>query len=714
MNESLFSPHWHRVAHLRPRLRAHVRVQRQRIRDQDWYLVHDPAGSRQLRLNAAAYNMVGRCDGRFTVQQVWDALAAADGAAAPTQDEVIGILTQLDEAELLSIDRPLVDAEMLFERSREQRQKRRRSAINPLAFRVPLGNPTALLAPLDFFGRLLLHKPLLVLWLAGVLLAALVAASEGQALAAHASMLLGTPRFMVLAIVVFVLMKAIHEAAHGVTLRRFGGEVPEAGISLLLLVPAPYVDASAAAELRRRGSRVLVAAIGVMVELALGALGLALWTQVQPGLVRDAALVTMLVGTVSTLAFNGNPLMRFDAYYVLTDALDLPNLASRSSEYWRHLLQRWLLFAKIPAFEPAHGERKWLWLYAPASFAWRLLLLAAVLTWVGEHSTLLAAVLATYIALAVLLLPAVKFVHATLTQLPPGRELRRARIAGLTTAAALLAAVFLLPLPSYTVAPGVIWPPDQAQIRPAVEGFVHEIRVADGADVGAGEVIAVLDNPELHAARARVQARHDGLQHELHGALLTDPLRAQNLAAQAGEVAAELARLDEQIAALEVRAQVGGRLVMPRQSDLLGRLAARGETLGYIIDGSPGTVRVAVAQADAARIRAQSGAVAVRPLDASASLEAVLSGDVPAATHELPSAALGEPAGGPLPIDPTDDKGRRTLEPVFIFEVTLPQLPLDRIGQRAWVRFDHGTEPLSAQLLRRSGQLLLKHLNPSA
>ncbi len=713
MNASLFSPNWHRVAGLSPRLRAHVRVQRGRSRDQMWTLLFDPAGRHQLRLNEAAYDFVGRCDGRHTVQRIWDEVLEQDGEHAPTQDEVIGVLTRLDEAGMLHIDQPLVDPEALFERERAARRKRLRAAVNPLAFKAPLGNPTRLLRPLDPLGRALLRMPMLLLWAAAVLVAALVAATHLAELSAHVNTLFGTPRFYALALGLFVLMKLIHECAHGVTVRHFGGDVADAGISLLLLVPAPYVDASAAVAFRSRGQRALVAGIGMMVELALAALGLALWMQVQPGLIRDAALMLMLIGSVSTLVFNGNPLLRFDAYYVLTDALDLPNLASRSSEYWRTLLQRYVLRADLPPFEIARGERKWLFFYGPASFAYRLALIAAVVVWVGAHSALLAAALAAFIGVAVLLLPAVRFVHATLCQLPPGRELRRAQWAGMTTVAVLAGAVFALPLPSYTIAQGVVWPPDQAQVRPAVDGFVREMHAVDGAIVEAGTLLLVLDNPELFAARARLRSRYESVQHERYAALLREPARAQSLAAEADELQAELDQIDEQIESLAVRAQVGGRLVMPRQDDLAGTLARRGVPLGYILNDADSTVRVAVAQGAAARVRADVQAVSVQLAESPAPIAATLASDVPAATRELPSPALGERGGGWLPVDPADADGRRSLESVFLFEVRLPRLPLERIGQRAWVRFDHGTEPLVRQWLRATGQVLLKRFNPS-
>jgi putative peptide zinc metalloprotease protein len=112
-------------------------------------------------------------------------------------------------------------------------------------------------------------------------------------------------------------------------------------------------------------------------------------------------------------------------------------------------------------------------------------------------------------------------------------------------------------------------------------------------------------------------------------------------------------------------------------------------------------------------VRANSRHVSVQLAEAPGRHAARLSGDVPAATQDLPSPALGERAGGPLPVDPADAEGRRALQPVFVFEVTLPAQPIGRIGQRAWVRFDHGIETLAARAYRRGGQLLLKHFNPS-
>lgn len=88
----LLSPQWFRVAALRPQLDAAAQVQRVSLRGQVWQLLANGDGSRQFRLNAAAWAFVGRCDGRLTMQRLWELLLADTGDDAPTQDELLQLL----------------------------------------------------------------------------------------------------------------------------------------------------------------------------------------------------------------------------------------------------------------------------------------------------------------------------------------------------------------------------------------------------------------------------------------------------------------------------------------------------------------------------------------------------------------------------------------------------------------------------------------------
>ena len=117
MAESLFSPFWYRVSDLHPRLRGGVRVQRQTYRGEVWYLLIDGASGRQQRINRSAYELIGRFDGRTSVNQAWTLLLEQLGDDAPTQEEVVRIVARLSESELVQLEtKP--DIEGLFEEAR--------------------------------------------------------------------------------------------------------------------------------------------------------------------------------------------------------------------------------------------------------------------------------------------------------------------------------------------------------------------------------------------------------------------------------------------------------------------------------------------------------------------------------------------------------------------------------------------------------------------
>jgi putative peptide zinc metalloprotease protein len=713
MTASLYSAQWYRVARLRPCLRAHVRVQRQQWRDQRWYLLSDAATGRQHRINESAYQFIGRCDGQRTVHEVWNSLLDTQRDDAPTQEDVLRLLGQLNEHELLQSEQA-ADARALVQRRTDRRKAQRRGLLNPFSFRLPLADPAPWLSRLDPLGRALFQPLTFWLWLAAILLATLVAASEWPALKAHAEQHVFSTGGLVMAGLLYPLMKGLHEAAHALAVRRWGGEVHEFGIGLLFLVPAPYVDASAATAFPQRAQRAIVGAAGIMVELALAALGLGVWLVTQPGWVHNTAFMLMTIGVTSTLLFNGNPLLRFDAYYVMCDLFDVPNLGARSGAWWQHHLGRWLLGSRAELPAPAAGERKWLVAYAPLSYIYRVALSCTLVLWLGGQWLALALLAALYVVATTLLMPLQAWSRQALQAATPGGDQARVRLRLGLLAFGTAALLFLAPLPHSTVAPAVVWLPEQAQVRPEVDGFVVGLPLADGAAVKPGDLLVRLDNPELTSSRDQLAGRLDGLQVEQFQMLLRDPNAAQNLTLDIERTRAELARIDERIAQLQVRARVAGTLVMPKQGDLLGAYFQHGALLGHVLAADALRVRAAVPEQDAHLVRTHLNHAEVRMADAPDTvLAAALTRDMPAATRQMPSAALVDRGGGPYASDPAEKDGLHTLQPVFLFDLTLPGRTLERVGGRAWVRFDHGSEPLAMQAYRRAAQLFLQHFNPA-
>ena len=712
MNEPLVSSSWHRVAGLRPSLLPGLRVVRQQVRDQVWHVLVEAGTGRQMRLNPAAYGLVGRFDGRSTVEQLWQRQLQQQREQAPTQDEVLRLVAQLHRGGMIRFD-AAPHLSLLFARRQEEGQKRRRGMMNPLMMRMPLADPQRLLQRLAPVGQWAFRPAAFLAWLAVVLLSLLAAGAQFSELSSEVSRVFRTPSSYLLAWLAYPAVKLVHELAHGLAVRRYGGEVHELGISLMFLTPAPYVDASAASAFPSARHRLVVSAAGVLAEVALACLALGVWMAVSPGLVRDTALVVALICSVSTVLFNANPLMRFDGYHALCDALHLPNLALRSNAWWS---RRWREWIGVPVAGPAPllaaGEAKWLAAYAPAAAAYRVVLLLTMVFWVGSMSWLLGW-LGAIAFLAWLGRHAWRWAHGDAIGGDPLARRRSLRAAGIVAGVALVL-LLAVPAPHNVVVRGVVWPPEQAQLRAGAAGFVERLELQQGALAASGQPLVMLRDPVLLASHERVAAERTGLLAQQYAALLAQPVRAAELAEDLDRNAAELARVEEQLALLEVRAHLPGEVVWARPQDLPGSFVKRGAMLGHVLTGGPAHVRIALLEDDYLRTRGRVRSVAVRVAGTPGTAHAArLAETAPGASLELPAPALGDRFGGPIPLDPADPNGVRTRVPVFLLAAEVPTLPAAAIGARAWVKLVLPSEPLGVQWLAQLRRLLIKQFNPT-
>ncbi len=730
-----FSNQWHRVAGLHPRLHAHVRMLRHGYRGEIWHVLDDPVSGRQHRINPVAWALVARLDGRQSLQQIWDTVVAEHGSNAPTQPEVMALLGQLHEHALIGSEgRP--DLAGLFEQQQRRRRRENLARRNPLAFRVPLANPARWLARCAGLARALFNPTAAALWCVLVFLALLLAGTQAGPLQAYAVRHLGQPQQLLMLWLAYPVVKAVHEAAHALAVRRWGGEVNEVGITLMLLLPVPYVDASAASAFRQRRRRMAVSLAGIAAEAALAACALLLWLAAADGVVREAAFAVMLIGGVSTLLFNGNPLVRMDAYHALADLLESPSLAPRSRAYWLYLARRWVLGLKQsrpPAV--ARGEKRWLLGYGAASTVYQTLLALAIVGWLISVHLVLGVLALAWFTVVMLVLPAHKLWRwaRTAAELAPQRG--RALVAGGLLAALPLLLLLALPVPATTRAQGVVWLPDHAVARAQADGFVQQVLAQDGSPVQAGAALLQLTDPALDAEDQALQARTRGVRAAQHQAVFNQSPQALVLTEQLSQLQAEAVRLQQRRAELTVRAGTAGTLALPRAADLPGTWVARGAVVAHVLAPGAGLVRVVVPQDDVARLQAGGPATpaphgmpsmpqSVQPVPPAHTLvaevrlasnptqshRAQLLSQTPAATRELPSALLGDRGQGPFATDPSDPKALRTLEPVFTLDLALPAsagVAAQQPGLRAWVRFDHGAEPLAWQWLRRVQQLFI-------
>jgi len=710
MSRSLFSSSWYRVADLKPRLRPHTIIHRQVFRGKVWYILQDPQTGRFHSLSELSNLMICLMDGRRTMRDIWEAAGRRSSDDPPTQDETIQLLSQLHAADVLQGEFP-PDFDEMAQRSETANQRRTMQQLrNPMAVRIPLFDPNRLL---DFtlpFVRPLFTAPGFLAWLALVLTGFVLAALHWPELTSDVSDRVLAAENVAVIMCVYPLVKSLHELGHAYATKIWGGELHEVGFMLLVFIPVLYVDASASAAFSQKRRRVVVGAAGILVEMALASIATIVWIYGSPGLGRTVAFNVMLIGGVSTLLFNGNPLLRFDGYYIFSDLIEIPNLGSRANAYFFYLVQRHLFRVddiETPIHVPSEG--KWLLGYAVLSFAYRMMVSLGIALFLATKLLAIGLVMAIWSVIAIAIWPIFKGLRFLATSSRLNGQRRRAITIVSAFALAALVGLFLIPLPYSTIAEGVIIVPDQAEVRAKTEGFVSGVVVAAGAEVTPHQTLIALEDPILNAKVEVLGAQLEETRQRLEAVRLIDRVQSEMFEEQAAHLTERLASLRKQEQGLAVDSDQGGRFIVARPEDMPGRFIRRGELLGYVVADNPPVVRVLAPQSDVDLISQPTTIVEARLAE---NLEHPLGARIlrasPAAQQDVPSLALTTRGGGSIALDPSHAQRPQSLFSFFQLDVELlASTGVGRLGSRVYVRFKHGDEPIAWRMLRSARQFFL-------
>lgn len=712
MAEGFLSSDWYRVAPMTPRLRGQVDIHRQVFRGDIWYVVQDHHSGRYHRVTAQGNFILAMMNGRRSVQQLWEAACDRFDDAPPTQSEVIRLLAQLHGADLIATDLPNID-EIGERHAKQERQTMLARLRNPLALRMPVLDPDNFLNATTWIVRPLFTWVGLVAWVVLIVTGLVLMVMQWGALTENFAERVLAAENLLLLFLAYPVLKAAHELGHAYATKIWGGEVHEIGLMLLVFMPVPYVDASASAAFANKWRRAVVGGAGIMVELATAALALIFWINAEPGLARAFAFNLMMIGGVSTLLFNGNPLLRFDGYYVFADIIEIPGLGQRANKYIWYLCQRYILRIK-DAESPvrARGERKWLFTYAIAAFIYRLFIAIAIALFVASKFFVIGVLLAIWALGNTFVKPlwtGLKYL-ATTPKLQGRRRGVNLALAAATTA--VFAAIMLVPLPYTTTTHGVVWLDPDAFVRVETAGFVTDVPL-ESQQITAGTPVLQLDEPELQSQTRLTQARLEEAQMRLSTVLLVDQVQTDVFRDQITLIAGQLADVQARADKLTLRADHDGMLLVPQVDDLQGRRLRQGDAVGYLLDDAPMRLRVAVGQDRAALVRDRTQGVSLIFLrDLETTVPAQIVGQSPESANTLPSGALATDGGGLFTLDPSRIQDLGTLERVFLFDVApLEARPVTFVGERALVRFDHGPEPLGLRVWRSVRQLFLAQFN---
>lgn len=714
----IFHESWYRLAGSKISLRASVRVHRQTYRGVLWYVLYEPFTNQYYRLPRGAYDFVSRLSPDKTVGEVWSAMLKSSEGEMPGQGEVIEMLAQLYQANMLMYT-GVDDGAKLFERNRKQTQKKvKASLLNIFFLKIPLYDPDALLNKLRWLIRFLLSKPFALIWLATVLVAAKYGVENFDQLKDNAQGFLA-PSNIGWVYVCTVFVKLLHEFGHASVVKRYGGEVHTLGVMFMLLVPLPYVDATASWSFRKKSRRALVGAAGMLTEFFIAAVALIVWANLGGGLAKSLAYNVVIMASVSTVLFNINPLMRFDGYYILTDLLDMPNLQQNSVRHLKYLLERYVFFKRdAEVVAETWLERVIYSVYGVASSIYRIFLFTGFIVTISQHYLILSFIMGALLCLTMVLMPVGKFLKYIFAS--PGLALVRNRAIFVTTLVlgSVIAVLFYIPVPDSFKAPGVLEASRYENTTVGEGGVVLGVYRGSSANVKKGDTLMVLANRELDFAIEEKQSQVRESQQMYYQALDEAPENMLPIKKRIGVLKQELADLLERRDELTLVAPMDGIWDVKNSNEYVGRFLQRGDSVGMVLDTGSFDFLAVVSQEEVSRLFVgDMRNVSIRLNgDAFTEIPVEKVSAIPAARDRLPSAALGWLGGGEIETRSSgEDFGERTAEPVYLVRATLKDENgiLSKIkmshGRSGKIRFHLKDTPLAMQGIRKARQALQKY-----
>jgi putative peptide zinc metalloprotease protein len=596
----------------RPRLTPRLRFTRHDNDGTVSWIVKDPASLKYFRFGQIECWIMQRLDGERSVQQICDELHAEIGMTATPQalDVLVRRLRELGLVERTTEERRA----LLVEQMRRQRKSRRTTKGSLLRMRFSAGDPDLLL------GTMVERMPFF--WTPGFIMASLgVFTLYGLIVAHHwaafvsGMAVLYSPAHMTIGVFLicygsFSIAAIIHEFGHGLTCKRHGGEVHEMGAMLLYFTPAFYCNVSDAWTFEKRSHRLWVTAAGGWIQMWVAAAGAVLWLATEPGTLLNAiGLYTAVLSGGFSVLFNYNPLIPLDGYYALVDVLNMPNLRGRSFEYVQAVLKRRVLRLDSAIPQVTERERRIFLCYGLLAMLYTTIILTTVALLVGRFmgarfggwglmlfALLLVRMTAGWRAAVV----------RTVRLVASGRRSPPRTQGGIAAASVLAAAVLLvLPWSVRVTGEALVEPEARYWLRPAQDARLLEVRVGAGERVAAGDIVAVLRDPDLEILHAEAHAQLAELITRAGAARAAGHAAAASLAQ--GELRAQQARielLEARRVALALRAPVAGTMVTPQLGERLGELVAAGDSLMELWAGAGVRTRITIPQRDAGLLRA--------------------------------------------------------------------------------------------------------------
>lgn len=672
-----------------------------------WNL-YDPVRNRFFRIGWLEFELLSRWREGLEAE----ALCAAVRTETPLQADVedaLMLLQFLQDNELLRASHA-----GLRDRLAAMAAARRLSPIkwllhHYLFIRIPLAKPDALLTRTLPYVRFL-FRPQFFFWIGLLSLVGVIRVIAQWDQFTATFLYFFSWQGAIYYAMALVLAKCCHELGHAYTAKHHGLRVPTMGLAFVVLMPLLYTDTSEGWKLTSRRARLAIDAAGIIAELCLAGLAALLWSVLPEGPLKSAAYLLAAVTWISTLTVNLSPFMRFDGYYLLMDAVDVPNLQSRSFAFGRWQLRRWLLGLDTGIPEPEYETRRgWLTGFAFATWIYRFLIFTTIAATVYFLFFKLAGIILFAVEISwFILLPVWRELHAWwgMRRQWQGNAVFRRNLA----IAGVLLLGLLVPWRADVSAEGYWQGNPYTSLYPPMPAQLEKTLVHTGQRVQRGETLFMLRSPAARSRLTAIDSRIAGLKAQLAGSVGSDKLfdesrvLAQRLAAAEAERAAEI----KDIARLRITAPHSGVFRDMATGLYPGAWVSPQRELGLVVGRQGTLIQVYVDGADIEKIRVGAHARVVTRRPDAREIDAVVTRIDATAIAALPEAMLASSMGGAI-------AARKQPEGDFVpnaslYRVTLKAPGLMGNGQMTPVsaRIDGVRHSLLGGLLRKIAGLVIR------
>lgn len=505
------------------RRRSDLSARRHRYQGQIYWVVKEPIGLNYFRFQEEEFAILQMLDGDVSLDEIKAQFEAEFPPQKITVEEIQQFLGTLHRSGLVVIDVPGQGRQLHERRDERKRKEFFATMSNVLAIRFKGIDPERLLERLNpWFGWIFKKQAVIFFLTLGAIAGLLVTVKfdEFQSRLPAFHQFFTVSNFFYLSITL-AITKVLHEFGHGLSCKHFGGECHEMGVMILVLTPCLYCNVSDSWMLPNKWHRAAIGAAGMYVEVIIATFATYVWWFTEPGMLNHLCLSTMFVCSVSTILFNGNPLLRYDGYYILSDIVEIPNLRQKSSSILNRKLGKWCLGIDPPD-DPFLPERNQIFfaLYTVAAAAYRWFVVLSIVMFLHKvfepyRLEIIGQIIAMSALYGLLVQPLWKLGKYLYV---PGRMAKVKKLNLLVTVgivAAVLAAIAFIPLPYRVVCTFEVQPRDAISVYVDSPGVLETVAVQPGDKVEAGTMLAKLSNKDIELQLARLQAELNQYEVEL-------------------------------------------------------------------------------------------------------------------------------------------------------------------------------------------------------